>query len=72
MYFKDEDFLLFSGLGGPLGIAVNKHFNYLSSSLGFRSSDCNLLDKISTIDFFDKVRKNNKRQKCYIHSYSRC
>ena len=68
MYFKDEDFLLFSGLGGPLGIAVNKHFNYLSSSLGFRSSDCNLLDKISTIDFFDKVRKNNKgKNVTYIH-----
>lgn len=68
MYFKDEDFLLFSGLGGPLGIAVNKHFNYLSGSLGFRSSDCNLLDKISTIDFFDKVRKNNKgKNVTYIH-----
>jgi GDP-L-fucose synthase len=68
MYFKDKDFLLFSGLGGPLGIAVKKHFEYLNSSLGFRSTDCNLLDKKITIDFFDKVRKNNADKSfTYIH-----
>jgi len=51
-------FYLYSGLGGPLGFAYKEQLEGIDNSLGFRSSDCDLLDKNMTHDFFLKVQQN--------------
>jgi GDP-L-fucose synthase len=68
MTLNDQEFLLFSGLGGPLGIAVQNHFAKSRNSLGFRSTDCNLLHKKNTVEFFTSIRsKFPDKSISYIH-----
>lgn len=60
--------ILFSGLSGPLGQALNLS-NDNSESVGFRSTECDLLNKNLTIQYFtDLVESNSCANFSYVHA----
>jgi GDP-L-fucose synthase len=60
--------ILFSGLNGPLGYALNEIKNDEIKLSGFRSSQCNLTDSESAKQFFQKfLDENTNSNVSYLH-----
>jgi len=61
--------MIFSGLGGPLGYALNLVRDD-SNAIGFRSSECDLLNKKFTINYFTNLVKSINRGAgiTYVHA----
>jgi len=63
-----DKFVIYSGLGGPLGYTIDKLYKGNRNLLGFRSHQCDLLNFQNTLKFFDdNTSKIQGTEKVYLH-----
>lgn len=66
---KPPKVVLLSGTGGPLGYALSRQNSLDFDFIGFRSSECNLLDKDATRSYFLQFAKSHPQSElAYVHA----